>query len=335
VDEHLGDEPVAPLAPRIAVRAAQHDVPAGLVAGVDSTLRAQDAGDRLEEVLQELDRIRAEVGWPPLAAPIGQVLASQALLNVLSASRYLTIVDEVRALVSGHFGQPPEPIDPAVARVVALTADPETVEDIVAPMSELREQAEGMAASEEELLLLGLFGEDAERLLQAIRGRTRAVVDDLAGVDKARAARIRELVRIVQESGIGEVTIEEDGMRVSVRSTSEPPDSELSESPLALPEPGAAPVTRPLNGLVAVESPMVGTFYRAPEPGSPPFVEEGDIVAAGQTLCILEAMKLMNEVKSDLEAVVRKIHVDNAQPVEFGQLLFDLEPLTGRPLDAV
>ena len=99
VDEHIGDEPVAPLAPRIAVRAAQHDAPAGLVAGVDATLRAQGAGDRLEEVLEELDRIRAEVGWPPLAAPIGQVLASQALLNVLSASRYLTIVDELRALV--------------------------------------------------------------------------------------------------------------------------------------------------------------------------------------------------------------------------------------------
>ena len=80
---------------------------------------------------------------------------------------------------------------------------------------------------------------------------------------------------------------------------------------------------------------MVGTFYRAPEPGAAPFVEEGSPVAQGQTLCILEAMKLMNEVKSDLEAVVRKIHVDNAQPVEFGQLLFDLEPLTGRPLDAI
>ena len=79
--------------------------------GVDSTLRAQDAGDRLEEVLEELDQIRAEIGWPPLAAPIGQVLASQALLNVLSASRYLTVVDELRALLSGHFGTPPGPID--------------------------------------------------------------------------------------------------------------------------------------------------------------------------------------------------------------------------------
>jgi oxaloacetate decarboxylase alpha subunit len=286
-------------------------------------------------VLQELDRIRAEVGWPPLAAPIGQVLASQALLNVLSASRYLTVVDELRALVSGYFGEPPEPMDPAVVRAVELTNDPDTVDDVVAPLSEIREQAEGMAASEEELLLLGLFGEDAERLLQSIRGRTRADEGELAGVEKTRAERIRELVRIVQESGIGEITIEEDGMRVSVRSNSELPSAPASTAPLALPEPEAASVLLPMNGLVAVESPMVGTFYRAAEPGAPPFVEEGDVVAAGQTLCILEAMKLMNEVKSDLEAVVRKIHVGNAQPVEFGQVLFDLEPLIGRPLDAV
>ena len=333
VDEHIGDEPVAPLAPRVAVRAAQHDVPAGLVAGLDATLRAQGAGDRLEEVLEELDRIRAEVGWPPLAAPIGGVLASQALLNVLAASRYLTIVDELRALVSGRFGVPPGPIDPALVRAVELTTDPESEEDVAPGLSEVREQAEGMAASEEELLLLGLFGEDAERLLLGIRGRASGEGDELASVDKARAERIREVVRIVQETGIGEITIEEEGMRVSVRSSAE--TAPASDAPLALPDVAAAPTARPSNGYHRVESPMVGTFYRASQPGSPPFVEEGDVVAAGQTLCILEAMKLMNEVKSDLEAVVRRIHVENAQPVEFGQVLFELEPLTGRPLDAV
>ena len=335
VDDHIGDQPVAPLAPRVAVRAAQHDVPAGLVAGLDATLRAQGAGDRLDEVLEELDTIRAEVGWPPLAAPIGQVLASQSLINVLSASRYTTIVDELRALVSGRFGTPPEPIDPAIARAVELTNDPDTEEDATPSLSELRREAEGMAASEEELLLMGLFEEDAERLLRNIRGRASAGDDELASVDKARAERIREVVRIVQEAGIGELTIEEDGMRVSVRSTSDAPAAATVSAPLALPEPGAGPVLQPSNGFVRVESPMVGTFYRAPEPGSPPFVEEGDVVAAGQTLCILEAMKLMNEVKSDLEAVVRRIHVDNAQPVEFGQVLFELEPLGGRPLDAI
>jgi len=334
VDEHIGDEPVAPLAPRVAVRAAEHDVPASLVAGVDATLRAQGSGDRLEEVLEELDKIRAEVGWPPLAAPIGQVLASQALLNVLSASRYLTIVDEVRALVTGRFGTPPGPIDPAVMRAVELTHDPDTEEDVAPPLSEVRESAEGMAASEEELLLLGLFGEDAERLLIGIRGRARGDTDDLSSVDKARAERIREVVRIVQETGIGEVTIEEDGMRVTVRSSADI-EPTASAAPLALPESEPAQVARPSNGYHRVESPMVGTFYRAPQPGAPPFVEVGDVVAAGQTLCILEAMKLMNEVKADLEGVVRSINVENAQPVEFGQVLFELEPLVGRPLDAV
>ena len=175
----------------------------------------------------ELDRIRAETGWPPLASPIGQVLASQAIINVLSASRYLTLVDEVRALVTGAFGTPPAPIDPALERVVQLTADPESEEDVTPPLDEVRERAGGVAASEEELLLLGLFGEDAERLLRGIRSRGRRDDDDSRGMDESRAQRIREIVRIVQESGIGEVTIEEDGMRISVRSTPDAPAGTL------------------------------------------------------------------------------------------------------------
>lgn len=339
VDEHIGDEPVTPLAPRIAVRAAQHDLPAGLVAALDSNLHAQSAGDRLDETIAELVRIRAEVGWPPLASPIGQFLGSQALLNVLSASRYSVVVDEVRALVDGRLGTPPAPIDASIKRAVALTADPESDEDTMAPgLQEVRAQAEGLASSEEELLLLGLFGDEAEPLLQTIRGRS-AGDETLVGrgVDHVRAERIRELVRIVQDTGIGEVTVEEGGMRVSVRRSEEPPaGAPLIPGGVLAPEaPLEVPATAPsTNGLIRVEAPMVGTFYRAPQPGAPPFVEEGQAVGAGQTLCILEAMKLMNEVKSDVEGIVRTIHVENAQPVEFGQLLFELEPVA-RPLDAL
>jgi oxaloacetate decarboxylase alpha subunit len=341
VDEHIGDEPVTPLAPRVAVRAAQHDLPASLVAALDSNLRAHAAGGRLDETIAELVRIRAEVGSPPLASPIGQVLGSQALLNVLASSRYSVVVDELRALVEGHLGTPPGPVEKSVMRAVALTADPESAEDTTAPpLQEVRAQAEGLASSEEELLLLGLFGDDAEPLLRTIRGRSAGDESLTArGVDQARADRIRELVRIVQETGIGEVTIEEAGMRVSVRRSDDraPTPAPEGEAPLA-PEAMAeleAPVGPSANGLVRVEAPMVGTFYRAPQPGAPPFVEEGQPVGAGQTLCILEAMKLMNEVKAEMEGVVRAIHVENAQPVEFGQLLFELEPLVGRPLDAL
>jgi acetyl-CoA carboxylase biotin carboxyl carrier protein len=85
------------------------------------------------------------------------------------------------------------------------------------------------------------------------------------------------------------------------------------------------------NGLVRVESPMVGVFYRASDPAAPPFVDVGDTVESGQTLCLLEAMKLFNEVKAELDAVVRAIHVENAAPVEYGQLLFELEPIDDGP----
>ena len=340
VDEHIGDEPVTPLAPRVAVRAAQHDLPASLVAALDSNLRAQSAGDRLDEAIAELVRIRAEVGWPPLASPVGQILGSQAILNVLAANRYSVVVDELRALVEGRLGTPPAPIEAAVKRAVALTADPQSTEDTTAPaLQEVRDQAEGLASSEEELLLLGLFGDDAEPLLHTIRGRSSGDESlGAGGVDQARAERIRELVRIVQETGIGEITIEEAGMRVSVRRTEDrEPAVPVAGAPALVVEGEeevelSAPST---NGLVRIEAPMVGTFYRAPQPGAPPFVEEGQPVGAGQTLCILEAMKLMNEVKAEFEGIVRAIHVENAQPVEFGQLLFELEPILSRPLDAV
>jgi oxaloacetate decarboxylase alpha subunit len=143
--------------------------------------------------------------------------------------------------------------------------------------------------------------------------------------------RLRELAALVNEHGLAEIEIEQDGVRIRVvreRATpaAGPETPSTRPAPLPLEREGATAA-----GLVTIESPMVGTFYRAPQPGAPAFVEVGDVVAVGQTLCILEAMKLMNEVKAELEAMVRAIHVDDADAVEFGQLLFELEPVTGPP----
>ncbi len=335
VDEHIGDEPVVPLAPRIAVRSAEHRLPGGLVAALDAQLRMQAAGDRLDDVLDELARIRAEVGWPPLAAPIGQVLGSQALVHVLSASRYGLVVDELRLLLEGEYGMPPGPIDPTVRRAVELLTAGEPDVEPVPDLDELRLQAAGLASSEEELVLLGLFGDDAEPLLRTIRSRGGDETLEAGGVERARADQIREVVRIVQESGVAELTIEEGGMRVSVRGRDDGPG--IAGAPLVVSEAQRAetPVAPAGDGIVRVDAPMVGVFYRGSEPGAPPFVEEGDTVLAGQTLCILEAMKLMNEVKADMAAVVRAIHARNGEPVEYGQLLLELEPVLGRPLDAI
>jgi oxaloacetate decarboxylase alpha subunit len=339
IDEHLGDEPVPPLPPRLAVRAAEFRIPVGLVAGVEASLRANGAADRLPEVLAEVQRVREEVGSPPLAAPIGQIVASQALLNVLSSSRWTTVVDEVRALVAGRFGTAPGTVDASVARAIELIGG-EPEDEPAIDLEALRARADGLASSEEELLLLALFGEEAEALLHTIRARHSGAEALVAGsVDRERAERIRELVRMVQETGVGEITVEEDGMRVSVRRTAETvaaaPVAD-APAPIGPAEPSELPPVQPRSdGLVRVEAPMVGVFYRAPQPGAPSYVEVGDAIAAGQTLCILEAMKLMNEVKAEADGVVRAIHVENAAAVEFGQLLFELEPASGRPLDAV
>jgi oxaloacetate decarboxylase alpha subunit len=337
VDEELGDMPVTPLTPRDAVRAAEHRLPAGLVSMLDDRLRANGLSDRLDEVLQELLQVRAECGWPPLGSPIGNIIGSQALLHVLSAQRWQAVVDEVRLLVAGRYGTPPRPIDPVVARAVELLEEGEEAGASSIHLDELRESAKGLATSEEELLLLALFGEEAEPLLRTIRARASGEEPlGAAGLEESRTQRIRELIDIVQESGIGEVTIEEGDLRVTVRRTEEqpaPPPSQPSPEPVAG---GPEPVAEPLgNGVVRVSSPMVGVFYRARDPEAAPFVEVGDAVAAGQTLCLLEAMKLFNEVKAEIDAVVRAICVDNAQPVEYGQLLFELEPIDGRPLDAL
>jgi oxaloacetate decarboxylase alpha subunit len=330
VDDHMGDAPVAPLRPRLAVRSAQRKIPVGLVAALDDQLRASGAADRLDEILGEVERVRVEAGSAPLAAPIGQIVASQAIVNVLGANRYGTLVDEFRNLVSGRFGRTPGPIDPALARAVALLGG--SADETPPDMDALRESAKGLAASEEELLLLALFPGEAEPLLRAIRQRAIGEETPAAqGVDRSREQQIREVVRIVQETGVGEIMIEEHGTRVSVRRTPEQPLASAAGPAATGEEAGELPEQPSSDGLVRVESPMVGTFYRSPQPGAPSFVEEGDAVAAGQTLCVLEAMKLMNEVKAEIEAIVRKIHVGNAEPVEYGQLLFELEPLNGRP----
>ncbi len=331
VDEHIGDEPVASVAPRIAVRAAEYDLPAGIVAALDMHLRANASGDRLLDTLAELQRIRAEVGWPPLASPIGQILGSQAMLNVLSARRYGTLHDKFRRLLEGKYGATPAAIEPSLLSAVAaqetgaasLEDDPPSAEDVL-------EAADGLAASEEDLVLLALFGELAETLLRTIRQRHSGEASLLEeDPDGQRAGRIRELVKIVQESGVGEIEIEDEGMRVSVRRADEPATVAATGTIGASID--APPAGRSNGGLLRVESPMVGVFYRSANPGSPPFVEVGDVVNAGETLCLLEAMKLFNELQAEVGGRVLAIHVDNAQPVEFGTLLFEIEPDSGPP----
>jgi oxaloacetate decarboxylase alpha subunit len=312
--------PALPVPPRIILRTAITRLPVGLVADIDARLRSADALDRLDEVLAELNDVRQDCGTAPLAQPIGGILAGQAVTHVLTARRWAEVSDGMRELLSGVYGTPPLPFAPeAAAHAVAV---PHVAE---ADMDDLREQAGGVG-SEEDLLLLALFGEDAARLLANLRGRGLA---DQPGdaMDHTQSARIRELIRMVEGSDdIGELTIEEGPVRITVRRQEERPAVVRAAAPAAASVAPAAPEPE-VSSAIRLESPMVGTFYRSPSPAQPAFVDEGDRVEVGQTLCILEAMKLFNEYKSDHAGVIRRILVDNAQPVEYGQPLFELEPV--------
>lgn len=151
---------------------------------------------------------------------------------------------------------------------------------------------------------------------------------------------LRALLKLMEGSDIEELEIERQGQRVRIRrrggntmpAVGAPAPAPLppAQAPLALqaaPALPAAPSPARAENLVTIESPMVGTFYRAPAPGAEPYVKEGQIVEKGSVLCIIEAMKLMNEIEAEVKGRIASILVENAQPVEYGQPLFLVEPL--------
>jgi len=148
-------------------------------------------------------------------------------------------------------------------------------------------------------------------------------------------AELRQLIRLVQRTGIGELEVASGGRSVRISAAGAttfagaPPAAPAARPAAAAADgasaAGAAPA--PTSNLKAITSPMVGTFYRAPAPDADPFVEMGDVVDLGQTVCIIEAMKLMNEIEAEFKGKVVQVLVENAQPVEFGQKLILVEPV--------
>jgi len=141
---------------------------------------------------------------------------------------------------------------------------------------------------------------------------------------------LKEMITLMNENGLTEIEIEREGQRIRLKkgfSGSPEVIHELIQPQQAAS--AAAPAKEPeavKSNLIEIKAPMVGTFYRAPAPDAPPFVEEGTMIEPGQVVCIIEAMKLMNEIKSEVKGKVVNIQVENAQPVEFGHVLFLIEP---------
>jgi acetyl-CoA carboxylase biotin carboxyl carrier protein len=149
---------------------------------------------------------------------------------------------------------------------------------------------------------------------------------------------VREVLALVREHDLAELEIERDGLKIRVRKAGHP----VAIMPATVPVPpiaapiaaavpaaaapsGAAPIAGDGVDLAVIKSPIVGTFYRSSEPGARPFVEVGESIRKGQVLCIIEAMKLMNEIESDCDGELAAIYVDNGRPVQFGERLFSVK----------
>lgn len=325
-----------------------HQVPGGMMSNLMSQLEIQNAIDRLDDVMEEIPRVRAEVGYPPLVTPLSQIVGTQAVFNVLTGKRWSVVSKEMKDYICGYYGKAPCPMSPEVVnRVVGesdIMLDPDVAPGslVTTTFAELEEEIGDLAKTEEDVLMYALFPNEARTYLS--KHRTSEKVDFLLEEESSNTKeddyvdinQIRELVRVAEESGVGEIVVEEEGARIAVRMPGAVAAAPAAPVAAAAPAAAAAPVAAPAAAPAAaashpanwycVTSPMVGTFYAAPAPGEPAFVQVGDEVAANQTLCIVEAMKLMNEIGAEEMGTVREVCVEDATPVEFGTPLFYIEP---------
>lgn len=152
--------------------------------------------------------------------------------------------------------------------------------------------------------------------------------------------QIQELVKLINKTSIGEITIEEDGTRITIKQKKDPSQKIYTQgapmtatpapAPVAAAPSSAAPAPAAAapkqDNLITIKSPMIGTFYRQAGPGKPIFVNVGDEVAPGKVVCIIEAMKLFNEIESEVKGKIVKVLVEDASPVEYDQPLFLVDP---------
>lgn len=336
----------------------EHQVPGGMISNLVSQLEEQKASDRLDEVLSEIPRVRKDLGYPPLVTPTSQIIGIQAVLNILMGERYKLCPGEVKDYVRGLYGKPPAPIDPTVK--VKIIGDEAVINGrpadlLPAGWEKAQQEMSSISQVEEDILTYALFPQVALKYFEYRQERfnddvpqilsTDEVVNEAdvkeeiikqplprirkkavnMGDEEMNLDELRELILLLDQTSISDLEVQKDNFKISLRKN---PTSENQAGP-------APAVNRPAKSeeiekaandkIVEVLSPMVGTFYAAPSPDAPPFAKEGDRVKKGQTLCIVEAMKLMNEIKAECDGTIVEIAVENADPIEYDQVLFIIE----------
>ncbi|WP_284680462.1 sodium-extruding oxaloacetate decarboxylase subunit alpha [Aceticella autotrophica] len=311
------------------VKVYMHQVPGGMISNLVSQLKQQKAEKRLNEVLEEIPKVREDLGYPPLVTPTSQIVGTQAVLNVLLKERYKIIPNEVKQYILGYYGKPPAPIKDEIKKRVLNGNEPITVRpaDKLEPiMDKMKKDLKGVTEKEEDIISYAMFPQVA---LKFFENRKNGIVlnNEDANISERgknmNLKEISELIKIIDETKINEINLESEGLKISIKKggTAEVHHCNVEENKLTV----ISTDSNSARNIKIITSPMVGTFYATPAPDAEPFVKVGDIVKEGQVLCIVEAMKLMNEVHSDVNGKIAKILVKNGEMVEYDQPLFEIE----------
>jgi len=350
-------QPMNPIDPEILI----HHIPGGMISNLRSQLDQQGALDRLDEVLEELPRARADLGYPPLVTPTSQIVGVQSVLNVLSGKRYSMITDETKNYVRGYYGRSPAPIDPKIKKRIIGKEKPITCRpaDMLEPMlpTVTNDIDPTLIENEEDIISYCLFPEVA---LGYFKWRALPTEErpsppaDLENRDKRPSGRAEEplppppvkrfltdrdyqelnaLADKVSSLKLNEFTIRRNDLSLSLKAagvavsqpTGEVPDVEqdvVLDEPEVLKAPTADAGAQ--DG-PTIDAPLNGTFYRSAGPGKPNFAQEGDKVKKGQPVCIVEAMKLFNQIKAPSDCEIVKFLVEHGSGVEKGQPLVTIK----------
>lgn len=339
----------------------EHQVPGGMISNFVAQLEEQKASNRLDEVLDEIPRVRKDLGYPPLVTPTSQIIGTQAVLNVLLGERYKLCPGEVKDYVRGLYGKPPAPISEEIKTKIIGEDEVITVRpaDLLKPAWEKGKlEMEGISDQDEDILTYLLFpqvalkffeyrkmradddtpqilpGDEVSQEIKYPHEETGRKPDPkikktpiIRGDETMNLEEIRELIMMLERSNLAELELQKDDFRISLRKAAlqnnkSEPGCESTKA--AVDQTVAEKNIEPADDedIVSVNAPMVGTFYRASSPEAEPFVKIGDHVSKGRTLCILEAMKLMNEIKSELDGTVMEIAAENGAAIEYDQVLF-------------
>ncbi len=349
-----------------------HQIPGGMASNLLAQLKEQKAEHRLSEVLEEVPRVREDLGYPPLVTPTSQIVGVQAVMNVLNGERYKVVPKEVKDYVRGLYGRPPAPIREAVLK--KILGDEKPVKGRPADRLEpgmpraRKELAKELVEKEEDYISYAIFPEVALKFFQWRKnpapppspGEKPAAVPTKPAAEAAQTKppeepgirRLRSLLELASVHGVTELDWELGGEKLRIKrggAVAQPPVVTVEQPAVVTPvtepvqetakpsEPapveGAKPRTAQVGETVKsakteeITSPMVGTFYSRARPEAAPFVEKGDVVEPGQTLCIVEAMKLMNEIQAEKKCRIADILVRDGDSVEYGQPLIIVEPL--------